>query len=151
MRLKIAFVLLGVVSLLFLGVAAGFSQDGEEAADNQSEAANNTDTQIVEQAPAAQTSEPSSAASDVQWLWGETVSVDPSKQELVVKYTDYDTDMEKDATVVITDSTVFDGGKGLAEINPHDMVSIDYTIDNSGRYVAKNIGTENSETAPPQE
>ncbi|MFA5115204.1 MAG: DUF5666 domain-containing protein [Candidatus Omnitrophota bacterium] len=151
MRLKTVFVFLGVVSLLFLGSVAGFSQEGEDGAANQAETVNNTDSQIIGEGPAVEASGSSSAASDVQWVWGEAVSVNPSKQELVVKYTDYDTDMEKEATVVITDSTVFANGKGLSEINPHDMLSIDYTVDSNGRYIAKNIGAEKSETAPPQE
>ena len=40
-------------------------------------------------------------AMDVQWLWGEVVSLDPQNNALVVKYLDYETDTEKQLTIAV--------------------------------------------------
>jgi len=73
------------------------------------------------------------------------VSGDFQKNELVIKYVDYDTDMEKEVTVTASDKTTYENVKSLLEIKPQDMVSIDYTVDNQGRNIAKNISVEKPE------
>jgi len=83
--------------------------------------------------------------SEIQWLWGEVVSGDFQKNELVIKYVDYDTDMEKEVTVTASDKTTYENVKSLLEIKPRDMVSIDYTLDTQGRNIAKNISVEKPE------
>ena len=89
--------------------------------------------------------EPPSALTEVQWLWGEVSSVDTANNTLVVRYIDYDTDMDKQATVVIDGKTTFDNVRSLGEIKPQDTVSIDYAVNPEGKNIAKNISLEKLE------
>src|SRR4030042_4617267 len=65
-------------------------------------------------------------ASDLQWLWGEVVSVDTPNKMLVVKYLDYDTDTEKEIAITTDEQTSFESIKSLEEVNLGDTVSVDY-------------------------
>jgi hypothetical protein len=92
------------------------------------------------QAPAIQ------AEPEIQWLWGEAVSVDPQKNEVVVKYQDFDAEQEKEMSVLADDKTTFENVKSLAEIQPKDTVSIDYKVTADGKNIAKNVSVEKAET-----
>lgn len=89
---------------------------------------------------------------DMQWLWGEVISVDTPKNELLVKYLDYETDQEKEAVLNIDDKTAYENLKTLAEIKPKDTLSIDYTVNAEGKNIARNISLEKPESAniPPE-
>jgi hypothetical protein len=91
--------------------------------------------------PAAQ------AEAETQWLWGEAVSVAPQKNEVVVKYQDYDAEQEKEMTVAADDKTTFEEVKSLAEIQPKDILSVDYKVSADGRNIAKNISVEKAESS----
>jgi hypothetical protein len=84
---------------------------------------------------------------EVQWLWGEVVSIDVQNNTLLVKYLDYETDSEKQVSVGIDDKTVYEDVASLAEIRPQDNVSIDYTIGAGEKLIAKNISIEKPEAA----
>lgn len=92
----------------------------------------------------------SQADSDIQWLWGEVSSVAAERNEAVVKYLDYEADVEKDMTVAVTDKTSYENIKGLGELKPQDTVSIDYVVVD-GKSVAKNISVEKPEVMPAAE
>jgi len=92
---------------------------------------------------AGQTAAPT--ASDVQWLWGDVVSVDIPNKSFVVKYLDYDTDIEKEISINVDEQTAFENIKSLEEINPKDTVSIDYVVSADGKNIAKNISVEKVE------
>lgn len=83
---------------------------------------------------------------DTLWLWGEVSSVDAQNKTLIVKYIDYDTEQEKEATLVVDDKTIFENVSGLAEIQPKDTVSIDHLLMGQ-QDVARNISVEKADTA----
>lgn len=95
-----------------------------------------------------------SSVPEVQWLWGEVVSVDVPNKLFVVKYLDYDTDTEKEMSINVDEQTVFENIKSLEEIKAQDTVSIDYLVSSDGKNIAKNISLEkieNEGTLPPEE
>ena len=81
-------------------------------------------------------------APELQWLWGEVVSVDVGKKEIVIKYPDYDTQQDKQMTVVATDNTVYENVASLVDLKPTDMVSIDYRIDQAGKNIVERLSIE---------
>jgi len=90
---------------------------------------------------------------ETQWVWGEVSRVDPEKNEVVVKYLDYETDQEKEITLGVDEKTTYENIKSLAEIKPKDTLSIDYVVTSDGKNMAKNISVEKAEatTAVPEE
>lgn len=95
---------------------------------------------------------PSSAESQIQWLWGEVVSVDSTNKTLLVKYFDYETDSERQINIVVDDKTTYENVSSIDEITPLDTVSIDYIIDAKGKNIAENISVEKPEGSQvPQE
>jgi hypothetical protein len=86
-----------------------------------------------------------SSAPQVQWLWGEVVSVDAQNKAISVKYFDYDNDIEKEISIGIDDKTTYENAKSIDEIKPQDSVSIDYTVTPEGKGIAKNISVEKFE------
>jgi hypothetical protein len=88
---------------------------------------------------------PALPESEVQWLWGEVVSVDTLTKQMIVKYLDYETDTEKEITININDKTNFENAKSLDEIKAQDTVSVDYITNPEGKDIAKNISVEKNE------
>jgi hypothetical protein len=82
-----------------------------------------------------------------EWLYGEINSVDISGKSLTLTYLDYDTDIEKQATVLVDDKTIFENVKSLEEIKPQDMVSIDYIVGADSKNLASSISVEKLESA----
>lgn len=130
MALRMFFSLVVFLAFSSLSAIQGFSE-GEEAA-NQ--------TAVPDQTQ--ESSAPAAAVPSVQWVWGEVVSTDLQTKTILIKYTDYDTDMEKNITLNFSDKSVFEGVKDLSEIKPKDMVSIDYALDSAGKATVTNIGVE---------
>jgi len=89
--------------------------------------------------------------SEIQWVWGEVVSVDPAAKSLTLKYLDYETDQEKEVTIGANEKTTFENVKTIDEIKAKDTLSIDYTVAD-GKNTAKNISLEKPELpVEPQE
>lgn len=86
---------------------------------------------------------------ETQWLWGEIVSLDTQKNEMVVRYPDYETDTEKEITISVNDKTTYENVKSIDEIAPKDTVSIDYVVGTEGKNTAKNISAEKGEKQQP--
>lgn len=82
---------------------------------------------------------------DVQWTWGEVVSVDAAARQITLKYLDYETDVEAQISMNTDENTGFENVASLAEIKPGDTVSVDYSVDLEGRNIAKNISVEKDE------
>jgi hypothetical protein len=76
------------------------------------------------------------------WLWGEVISVDPYKKELLIKYLDYETDEEKTILITVDNKTTYENIKSLDEIELHSEISVDYIISQDGKNIAKNIRIE---------
>lgn len=123
MKRQRGFLLFALLSFVFIGagLALGQEQPAKEPAD--------TDATINES----------------QWVWGEVLSLDAQAKTLQVKYLDYETDQEKEMTVVTNETTTYENVESLSQIKPSDTVSIDYTIGLDGRVVAKNISVEKPE------
>ncbi len=85
------------------------------------------------QAPAVK-----NANDEVEWLWGEVVSLNGAEKSFLVKYVDYDSDTEKEMAIYTDDKTVFENVKDLNEIKTQDTVSVDYLM-NSDKAFAKSI------------
>ena len=85
--------------------------------------------------------------SELQWLWGEAVTVDLEKKEILVRYQDYDTDEEKEMTITVDDKTGFENVGSLAQVQPQDTLSIDYKVTADGKNTAKNISVEKAQDA----
>lgn len=83
-----------------------------------------------------------SGVKEMQWLWGEVLSVDPAKRQINVKYLDYETDNEKELLLEIDDKTTYENVKDLSEIKPQDILSVDYTVDPNGGNLAANVSVE---------
>ncbi len=86
--------------------------------------------------------------SEMQWLWGEVSSVDPQKNEVAIKYLDYETDTEKEIIIAADENTTYDNVKSINDIKTDDIISVDYVFKPDGRYIAKNISIEKSEDKP---
>lgn len=87
----------------------------------------------------------------MQWLWGEVISVDSANNALAVKYLDFETDSEKEIIINVDEATAYENLKSLNEIKPGDNVSIDYIVGPQAKNVAKNIILEKPEaTAGPE-
>lgn len=81
-------------------------------------------------------------ASGAQWILGEVISVDTQKNEVLVKYLDYETEQEKEIAIMADNNTAYENVKSLAELKPKDTVSVDYVAGADGKNVAKNISVE---------
>ena len=90
----------------------------------------------------------SEKAENIQWVWGDVVSVDTQNKALKVKYLDYETDQDKELTVRMDDQTTFENVQSPDEIKVGDVVSVDYAVDVSGASMAKNISVEKPEAMP---
>lgn len=82
---------------------------------------------------------------EIQWLWGEVVSVDAQYKKLAVKYLDYETDTDKEISISVARDTTFENIKSIAEIKVQDNISIDYIPAADGSGIAKNISVERIE------
>jgi hypothetical protein len=81
----------------------------------------------------------------MEWLWGEIVSIDTANKIIVVKYLNYETETEKEISIAIDEKTAFENVKSLDELKPQDSVSIDYIISPEGKNLAQNISVEKPE------
>lgn len=82
---------------------------------------------------------------DIQWKWGEVISVDTAKKQIAVNYLDYDTDEEKQIKINADSNTVFENVQSIADIKPKDIVSVDYVSRADGENIAQNISVEKPE------
>ena len=87
---------------------------------------------------------------EVQWLWGEVVSVNPDKNEILVRYMDYDNEEMKEITVTVDEDTTYENVESLAKIKPKDTLSIDYIITEEGKNLAKLVSFEAAESLGEQ-
>ncbi len=89
---------------------------------------------------------------NTQWVWGEVTAVDAAGKTLTLKYLDYETDQEKELSLIADESTSYENIKSLDEVQPKDNLSVDY-IAKDGKNTAKSISLEkpsNPETAAAQ-
>lgn len=127
MKQKIGLVLGVTVSLILISATLVYSQEA-----------------VVSQntTPATEPALETQPGPETQWLWGEVISVDAQKNELLVKYLDYEAEQEKQVTITVDDKTTYENVKALLETRPQDIVSIDYTLSPEGKNIAKNISVE---------
>ncbi|MEW6102039.1 MAG: hypothetical protein AB1481_07105 [Candidatus Omnitrophota bacterium] len=82
------------------------------------------------------------AQAETQWVWGSIISVDTQKNEILIKYLDYETDEEKELVVAVDEKTTLENVKSLSEIVAADTASIDYITTVDGKNLAQNISVE---------
>lgn len=126
MKLKLAIIFVVMSLLVFVNSGLVLAQ-GEEA---------------TQEAPQAK------SYLDTQWRWGEVVSTDVVNKTLTIKYLDFETDQEKELSVVVDASTVYENVAALEEIQPKDILSVDFLVTDSLN-IAKNISIEKPESLPP--
>ncbi len=86
---------------------------------------------------------------EIQWVWGEVISVDAPNSSVTVKYLDYETDSEKEMVILTDAKTTYENIQSVAEIKPADTLSIDYVVTIEGKNLAKNISVEKPEDVTP--
>lgn len=86
---------------------------------------------------------------EIQWVWGEVVSVDANNNQINVKYFDYETDLEKEMTLSLDKDTRYEGVASLLDIKPQDTVSIDYII-KEGKNITQQVNVEKFEGITPE-
>lgn len=86
---------------------------------------------------------------EIQWVWGEVVSVDANNNQINLKYLDYETDTEKEMSLIVDKDTRYEGVASLLDIKPQDTVSIDYII-KEGKNIAKQVNVEKIEDTTPE-
>lgn len=163
MKNKAILVLLISISFMLIGLQTVFSQEQantesqvpKEAISSAAVAGSieQQEPKVTEeqQAPEAETMDQAPAVSkaegepEVQWLWGEVVSVDIQNKELTVNYLDYETDQEREIKIVVDNNTTYENAKELLDIKPKDPISIDYMTNSEGKNIARNISIEKPE------
>lgn len=130
MRINMHIVLIAIFSLILIGTSSAFSQEASKTEVNP--------TAVSQEA----VPEP-----ETQWIWGEVTSVDAAKEEVVVKYLDYENDLEREITITVNGKTTYENLVSLDQLKPKDTVSIDYMVISDGINVAKNISVEKAEEA----
>jgi len=88
--------------------------------------------------------------SEIQWIWAELVSVDAQKNEIAVKYFDYEIDEEKNIIIVVDNKTTYENIKSINELKLGNALSIDYAVDSEGKNIARNISVEKPESSQPE-
>lgn len=88
---------------------------------------------------------------EIEWVWGEVVSSDAQNKTILIKYLDYETDQEKETTINIDDKTTYENIGSLEEIQPKDVLSIDYIVDLEGKNIARKISIEKPESIQPKQ
>jgi len=78
---------------------------------------------------------------ETKWVWGEVLSLDTEKNEIKVKYLNYETDEEKEITIACDSETKFENISSIDEIRIGDYASIDY-IAKDDKNIAMNISIE---------
>ncbi len=127
---------MNIFGVLFMTVAAVFFLSGGTGLAGDLSQDSKT---IEEQAMA------DSGVKEVQWLWGEVVSVDAPKKQISVKYLDYETDNEKEISLFVNEKTAYENIKDISELKTQDIVSVDYISDTGGKNSAVNISVEKLE------
>jgi hypothetical protein len=89
------------------------------------------------------------AINDMLWVWGEVVSVNGQEKAIVVKYLDYDTDVEKEMTIAVDDKTKFENVSTITDIKMQDTVSVDYTV-SQDKNLAQVISVEKLDEVPDE-
>jgi hypothetical protein len=131
--------------LILAGTTLGFSEENALSVPEALPAATTT--------PAAETATPTAPQenndlANTQWVWGEVVSVNTQDKTLSLKYLDYETDQEKEVSIMTDDLTSYDNVSSLRDIQPKDNLSVDYIL-KDGKNIAKTIGLEKAEKALP--
>ena len=83
---------------------------------------------------------------DTEYGYGTVVTVDVSKNEIVINEYDYENDKEITITYSIDPEVKFGNVESLKEITPDTYVDIEYTIREDGKKIAKVINTYKTES-----
>lgn len=127
-----------VVAALFLFFSPlGLAQEGEVMPPAQPEVSN-----VAAEAP---------VPGQVQWVWGEIITIDTQNKAVTIKYPDYDTNQEKEMDIAVDAQTTYSNVNSFEELKPKDAVSVDYTVDAGGKATAKNISVEVMDSQPLQD
>lgn len=82
---------------------------------------------------------------EIQWVWAEVVSVDAQKNEIAVKYFDYEVDEEKNMVISVDNKTTYENINSISELKLGNSLSIDFVAGPEGKNIARNISVEKPE------
>ncbi|MDP1852880.1 MAG: hypothetical protein Q8L26_01535 [Candidatus Omnitrophota bacterium] len=139
------FIIVAGVILVLSGTVFSFAQDTnqtEVVLPEAKEAGELTAQEAENKTDAAASEE------NLEWVWGDVVSVDAVENKFTVKYPDYETDAEKEIIFYTDERTVFENAQSLGEIQPPDSASVDYFIDIGGRNIARLVSVEKMKQEP---
>lgn len=128
MRQRIAVVLVITVCSVLISTACILSQ---------------TETDAVFEPNLETSTEP-----EILWLWGEVISVDIPRNQVLVKYFDYEADQEKEITINVDEKTTYENINSILDIRPESSLSIDYIVTADGKNIAKNISVDIEPSGP---
>ncbi|MDD5432543.1 MAG: hypothetical protein PHO70_06135 [Candidatus Omnitrophica bacterium] len=94
---------------------------------------------------------PSQIEPEIQWIYGDVVTLDAQNKAMTIKYLDYESNQEKEIGIVVDDKTTFENVKTFDEIKPKDTVSVDYLANPDGKNIAKNINVEKVDASMQKE
>lgn len=134
MNLKKIAILSGFVMVMLAAAQIVFAEEAQVAPLDQEAITSN------QQSPAQK-------ESDMQWAWGEVTNLDNQAKTITLKYLDYETDQEKELVLVVDEKTTFENIKDFNELKLNDTLSIDYSIAENSKNIAKNINFEKPEAA----
>ncbi len=98
--------------------------------------------------PKAAETKPAEETKEIKWVWGEVGLVDAASNKIVVKYLNYDTDVEETLAISIDNTTRFENAEGINAIKVGDNVGVDYMLNATGEAIAKSIALEKAESMP---
>lgn len=87
---------------------------------------------------------------EIQWVWAEVVSVDAQKNEIAVKYFDYEVDEEKNMVISVDNKTTYENINSISELKLGNSLSIDFVAGPEGKNIARNISVEKPESSQPE-
>ncbi len=88
------------------------------------------------------------AIAQMQWLWGEVVSLDPGTNQMLVRFVNYETSSEQEIIMNVDTQTVYEGVKSIYDIKASDAVTIDYIVTTEGENIARNVSVETRQESP---
>jgi hypothetical protein len=103
------------------------------------------DNTAVESEPALFADGALDSEPEIQWILGKVISLDLNAKSLLIRYSDYDTDEDKDILIDIDQDTSYDNVKSLDQIKAQDSLSVDYIVTAEGKNIARNISLEKIE------
>lgn len=91
--------------------------------------------------------QPAPLSEDLEWVWGEVVSVNSAEKSVDLKYIDYETDSEKRVVLTVNEKTKLENIPSFEYIKTGQTLSIDYYV-SDGKNEASVVSLEQVDEIP---